>query len=432
MSSTTNHSIKENFVQGLIPRSKNGVNSLLPLSQVATKALPDLEFPGKKWEEWRYTSIKPLVTKNYLPGESFSVGSIDPYLIPGLEADIYVFLNGVYAPELSRITYNENLLQVIPIHELSGENLETFKEYAGSLIGVEDNIFTAINSLYIHNGICIISAKNSEGKAPIHLLHLSTSNSGVETSIQHRNLFLAERGSHFQVVETFHSIGEHVTLRNSLSEIFVKENAKLSYLKFQSENTQSSQIDHSTAHLERDSNFSIHTISFGGKVIRNNLKVILDGPNGNAHLMGLYLLDGVQHVDNHTKVDHAKPHCYSNELYKGIMADQATGVFNGRIHVFQDAQKTNAFQSNRNILLSDTSNMFTKPQLEIYADDVKCSHGATTGKLDSDAMFYLRARGLNEIQAKKLLIQAFATEVTDSLEIEAAQTYLAQLIEERF
>lgn len=432
MPSTDSNSIKENFIQGLIPRSKNGINSLLPLSQTANKALTSLEFPGKKWEEWRYTSVKPLVSKNYLPGETFSVHSIDPYLIPGLEADVYVFLNGVYAPELSRISHNKDLLQVIPIHELVGENLETFKKYAGSLISVEDNIFTAINSLYIHNGICIISSKNTEGKAPVHLLHLSTSSSGAETSIQHRNLFLAESGSHFQVVETFHSIGDHPTLRNSLSEIFVKENAKLSYLKFQSENSEASQIDHSTAHLERDSNFSIHTISFGGKVIRNNLKVILDGPNGNAHLMGLYLLDGIQHVDNHTKVDHAKPHCYSNELYKGIMADQATGVFNGRIHVFQDAQRTNAFQSNRNILLSDTSNMFTKPQLEIYADDVKCSHGATTGKLDADAMFYLRARGLNEMQAKKLLIQAFATEVTDSLEIEAAQAHLAHLIEERF
>ncbi len=432
MASSVNNSIKENFVAGLIPRSKNGVNSLLPLSQVATRALTQLEFPGKKWEEWRYTSVKPLVSKNYLPGETFELASIEPYLIPDLEADICVFLNGVYSPDLSRIQHNKELLRIVPLNELSGEVLETFKEYAGSLIQVETNIFTAINSLYIHNGMCIIGSKNTQGKAPIHLLHLSTSPTGTETSIQHRNLFLAEPGSQFQVIESFHSLGEQPTLRNSVSEIFVGENAHLSYLKFQSENSQASQIDHTTARQARDSYFSIHTLSFGGKVIRNNLKIILDGPNGEAHLMGLYLLDGSQHVDNHTQVDHAKPHCFSNEMYKGIMTDQSTGVFNGRIHVFPDAQKTNAFQSNRNILLSDTAHMYTKPQLEIYADDVKCSHGATTGKLDPDAMFYLRARGLNEVQAKKLLIQAFATEVTDTFENEAMQAYLAQLIENRF
>ena len=432
MSSSENNHIKENFVQGLIPRSKNGVNSLLPLSKVATSALNQLDFPGKKWEEWRYTSVKPLVSKNYLPGEAFELATIEPYLIPDLEADICVFLNGVYSPTLSRIHHNKELLRIVPINELSGEVLESFKAHAGSLIQVETNIFTAINSLYIHNGMCIISTKNTRGKAPIHLLHLSTSPTGTETSIQHRNLFVADKGSQFQVIESFHSLGDQSTLRNSVSEIFVGENAHLTYLKFQSENSQASQIDHTSARLSRDSYFSIHTLSFGGKVIRNNLKIILDGPNGEAHLMGLSLLDGSQHVDNHTQVDHAKPHCFSNEMYKGIMTDQSTGVFNGRIHVFPDAQKTNAFQSNRNILLSDTAHMYTKPQLEIYADDVKCSHGATTGKLDPDAMFYLRARGLNEVQARKLLIQAFATEVTDSFENEAMQAYLTQLIENRF
>ena len=432
MATHSKENIKNNFIQGFLPESRNGVSSKLALTAIATQAIKELEIPGKKWEEWRYTRLNSLVSQNYLPGKPFEIEDLSPFLIPDLKADLIVFLNGVYSPKLSRVRYNSESLEIHELSNLKGEALKNFESHSGTVIDTKTNLFTALNTLYIHNGIFIRAPKGIKGKAPVHLLHLSTGTKDVETSIQHRNLFLAEPGSDFQVIESFHSIGSTSTLRNSLCEILVKDNAKISFIKIQSENSVSSQIDHTSAQLHRDSSFSIHTLSLGGKLIRNNLKIILDGENGSAELMGLYLLDAQQHVDNHTQVNHAKAHCYSNELYKGIMSDQATGVFNGKIHVFPDAQKTNAFQSNRNILLTDTANIFTKPQLEIYADDVKCSHGATTGKLDQDAMFYLQARGINEENAKKLLIQAFAREVTDFIEIDEVKESLAHRIENRF
>ena len=339
MTTISKENIKNNFIQGFLPKSKNGISSQLALPRQAAQAIQNLEFPGKKWEEWRYTRLNSLVSQNYLPGKAFEISDLSPFLFPGLKADVIVFLNGIYSPELSRVRFNSESLEISPLSQLEGELLSTFERYSGSVIDTETNIFTALNALYIHNGIYIRAPKGIKGNAPIHLLHLSTGANGLDTSVQHRNLFLAEVGSDFQVIESFHSIGSYPTLRNSITEVLVKDNAKISYIKLQSENPLSSQIDHSSARLHRDSSFSIHTLSFGGKLIRNNLKIILDGENGSAELMGLYLLDAQQHVDNHTQVNHAKAHCYSNELYKGIMTDQATGVFNGKIHVFPDAQK---------------------------------------------------------------------------------------------
>ncbi len=185
-------------------------------------------------------------------------------------------------------------------------------------------------------------------------------------------------------------------------------------------------------HQELNSNFNTHTFSLSGAVLRNNLNIALGAENCESHLFGLYLPKNNQLVDNHTLVDHRMPHCYSNELYKGIMSDSSTGVFNGKIYVRQDAQKTNAFQSNKNILLSDDATINTKPQLEIYADDVKCSHGTSTGKIDEEAMFYLRARGIGEESAKKLLMQAFADEVLDMIKIPALKEHIHSLVAARF
>ncbi|MEM6807275.1 MAG: SufD family Fe-S cluster assembly protein, partial [Bacteroidota bacterium] len=182
----------------------------------------------------------------------------------------------------------------------------------------------------------------------------------------------------------------------------------------------------------RDSRFSIHTITLGGKLVRNNLDIKMDGVNISSELKGLYMLSGTQHVDNHTQVDHMKADGYSNELYKGILKDQSTGVFNGRIHVYQDAQKTNAFQSNNNVLLDDTANIYTKPQLEIYADDVKCSHGATLGSLDEDALFYLQARGIKKEQARQMLVHSFVMEVADDISMEPVKDFIEEKIENRF
>ncbi len=397
----------------------------------AMQALDHLEIPTRKWEEWKYTQLSALVKDSYQKGQSFDWNSIDTFLIPNLKADVLVFLNGIFAPHLSNITFLKDQLVIKPLEEIDEEVGRSFETYFGKVISAESNIFSALNAAYLERGVFIHLPKNVVAEHPIHILHLTHPDSQA-TGIQHRNIFVTETGSNVKIIETFHTLSEGNSFRNAVTEIYQHPNSRLEYVKVQQESNDASQIDQTAIYQLADTYSAIYTLSFSGKIIRNNLHIGLHGPNAEAHLMGIYMLDGIQHVDNHTQVDHAVPNCYSNELYKGIMHEQSTGVFNGRIHVYPDAQKTNAFQSNRNILLSDNANIFTKPQLEIYADDVKCSHGATTGRLDKDAMFYLRARGLNEETAKKLLIQAFAAEVVEHISIEPITEHLVSMIENRF
>ncbi len=426
-----NDSVKSGFIDSFRPQETNGKVVGRELKAKAIQALEKMEIPTRKWEEWKYTRLNTLVKESYQTGHSFDINNIEPYLIPQLDADILVFLNGVYAPHLSRLDHIGEDLIVKPLSELKENELTAFESYLGTVVDTQTDIFTALNAAFLHHGTFIHLSKNEVADYPIHILHL-THPQGQATSIQHRNIFVAETGSQAKIIESFHSVAEGTTLRNAATEIYMHPNSKILYVKLQQESQDASQIDHTSIYQKEDSHLEMYTVTFGGKIVRNNLHIGLHGRNAEAHLMGIYMLDGIQHVDNHTQVDHAVPNCYSNELYKGIMHQQSTGVFNGRIHVYPDAQKTNAFQSNRNILLSDSANIFTKPQLEIYADDVKCSHGATTGKLDKDAMFYLRARGLKEEIARKLLIQAFAAEVVGNISLEPLTEYVVSLIESRY
>lgn len=398
--------------------------------KTAESALASLEIPTPKWEEWKYTRLKALLNKEYLPAPTPDTLPSLPG-VDALEADVLVFLNGIFQPTASKWEYNAETVNMVPLAEISDAQWQEMGQAFGEVVAAEEDIFTAINTAYAHQGVIIHVPKGAAAKAPIHLLHYV--DTPHPTGMLHRNLILLEEGASAEIVESFQgNTGDTETLRNLVSEVKVGDQAHLSYVKLQQEGDACSMVDHCQVHVGRDSRFSIYTLTFGGRIVRNNLKINLLGKNGEAHLMGLYLLDGIQHVDNHTQVDHAVPHCFSNELYKGILSEKSTGVFNGRIHVYPDAQKTNAFQSNRNILLSDTANIFTKPQLEIYADDVKCSHGATTGRLDEEAMFYLRSRGIEEAVAKKLMIHAFAAEVIEEMGPEVLKSHVLQLIEERF
>jgi len=245
---------------------------------------------------------------------------------------------------------------------------------------------------------------------------------------QPRNLIHFGKNSDASVVEKFISIGDNTQFTNAISEVVVSENASAKYYKLQNENPTAYHVGTTQVYQERNSHFSITTVTTNGGIVRNNLNLKLDGEGIDTHMYGLYLLDGETHVDNHTAVDHAKPHSQSNELYKGVMNGKSTGVFNGKIYVRQDAQKTNAFQSNRNVLLSDDASIYTKPQLEIWADDVKCSHGATTGQIDEEALFYLQSRGISKDTAKALLMIAFASEVVQEVKIKEVKEYVEQII----
>ncbi|MCB0838195.1 MAG: Fe-S cluster assembly protein SufD [Bacteroidetes bacterium] len=428
---TTNKSQKEKFLNPFTQLGKNGKGMELDIRAKAIEALKDHEIPTRKWEAWKYTDLKTIANRDYqFSGES-SLDQITSFQIPDLEADQLVFINGVYQDQFSSLTYNQNLVTISPISELQGEDKSIFETHLGSLINGEEDIFSALNTAYAQEGVFIRVKRGKNAVKPIHIIHISQA-SEQPLATQFRNLFLIEENSSVEVIESQHSVGEGVSFSNSVTEILVRKNAGVEYVKLQLESDQASQINSTVVYQEDDSRASVFTITMSGETVRNNLRMRLDGQNIESHLMGINLLSGSQHVDHHTEVHHLKPHCFSNELYKGIMSEMSTGVFNGKIHVYPDAQKTNAFQSNRNILLSDTANIYTKPQLEIYADDVKCSHGATTGRLDEEAMFYLRARGIKEYDARIMLIYAFAMEVVDNISIEPVRNFISSLIQNRF
>ncbi|MEO6695213.1 MAG: Fe-S cluster assembly protein SufD, partial [Ignavibacteria bacterium] len=248
---------------------------------------------------------------------------------------------------------------------------------------------------------------------------------------QPRNLILAEEGASVNVIEDYHTIGDKQSFTNAVTEIFCDKSSKVEHYKIQNDGDNSYHIGTSQVMQEKDSRFSNTTISWGGSITRNDLNSVFNDSNTECHFFGLYMLTGKQHVDNHTLADHKMPHCYSNELYKGILDDRSTGVFNGKIMVREDAQKTNAYQSNNNILLSDDATIYSKPQLEIFADDVKCSHGATTGQLNEEEMFYLQSRGISKDHARTLLLYAYASDVIDSVKVGELKDLLVKKLEKK-
>jgi Fe-S cluster assembly protein SufD len=280
-------------------------------------------------------------------------------------------------------------------------------------------------------GLFIYIAQKVSLKKPIQINNICSSSKYQIFNTHH--VIIANSFSNSSIIETYSSIDNSKEyILNSLAEVIVYENASINYYKLQNEDQIASQINTTQVNQFQNSHFDTNTVTLGGKWLRNNLNIVLKGSNSESHLNGLQILKKNQHVDNHTLVDHQMPHCESNQLYKGILNDKSNGVFNGKIFVRKDAQKTNAYQSSKNMLLSDDATMNTKPQLEIYADDVKCSHGSSTGQIDPSALFYLRARGLSPESAKSLLMYAFAVDVIQTIKVESYKNYLEGLIEKCF
>ncbi|TAH39999.1 MAG: Fe-S cluster assembly protein SufD [Bacteroidetes bacterium] len=391
-----------------------------------------LGFPTTKHEEWKYTNVAPIVKNNFQTASnalSLKEEDIRPFLLTGKDSIRLVFENGRFNQALSVIP---DLAKGVIIGNLAAhcEN-PLAKEHLAKHASYNQASFIALNTAFVNEGAFISIPESIVLEQTIHLIYVhDTRNAPV--IMYPRNLIIAGKHSKVKIAETYHSIGEiHPGLTNSVTEIVVGENSSVEFDKIQHEHSSSNHISHTEAVQAKNSVFSICTVTLGGNVVRNNLHIQLMGENCETHLNGLYITQDKQLVDNHTLVDHAKPNCVSNELYKGIMDDHSQGVFNGKVLVRQDAQKTNAYQSNKNILLSDDASINTKPQLEIFADDVKCSHGATTGKLDEEALFYLRSRGIGEQKAKAFLNIAFAADVINKIGIESLRDRLMQLIELR-
>lgn len=381
--------------------------------EAAREATERFSLPTTRVEDWKYTRTGRITAESWRIAAA--TVAVDPavYRIPGLQTHEVVFVNGQYRADLSTISDG-----VWSFSNVVG----TPKEYTAQ------NLFAALNVANATGAAEIRVPKNKAAHLPIHLVHIATQEQALCLPVIR---FIAEQGSACEVIESFVNTAGGGTFTHRTLIVEVENNASLEWSKVQMENTHHFLMNDEQVHLSDDTRFNIHTLTVDGHWVRNQLSIALDGKNIETHLNGIYMPREDQFIDNHTKVDHRQPHSQSNELYKGLLGGSSTGVFNGKVYVRQDAQKTNAYQSNANVLLSDSAQMNTKPELEIYADDVKCSHGTTTGQMDENAIFYLRSRGMSVESAQKLLTSAFLNDVLSKVKSEAVRTYVQQQLADR-
>ncbi len=399
------------------------------LKTTAVQKLRETGLPKAKDEEYKYTPISRRIESSisnfqHAAPVEITQEQIAKEIIPGMDAEVLVFNNGHFDAQRSR--WDKDAIQVALLSEASEEALA---KGFGSIAKIDKDPFTALNTASFEDGVFIDIPQGKTLKKPILLL--SFNQSSVGQTVFSRVFINIEKHSEITFIEKIISLDEEVYFLNDVTEISVAENAHLYYYKLQQENRNSIEVSNFETDIHQNGTFSSGVVSLSGGMIRNNLSLNLLGSNCEGNMYGLYLLNGKTHVDNHTNVDHILPHSESNELYKGILADNSRGVFNGKIFVRQEAQKTNAFQQNNNILLSEDAILNTKPQLEIWADDVKCSHGCTAGQMDDEALFYLQARGIGKEMAKGLLLFAFAEEVLSHIKNEEFRSYCSQQVQER-
>ena len=391
-----------------------------------------LDFPKKTEEKWRHTSINKLLQHRFGLGKTVQLDkkTVDLFTIPGLDAYRLVFINGYYNPELSNEIQKDGGLVIKSSAKAKIEHPELFKKYFKSTGLDSDNFFTNLNSAFVTNGSFIYIPDNVVLNKPVHIINFSDGQDS-KTISQYRNILYAGKNSKVQIVNSFHSLTVNFTLTNVVTEIVVDENAFLNFNIFQGEGDDAYQMNHTKVLQRKNSNFSSHTITLCGALVRNDLHVKHMDEACLTNLNGIYLPDREQHFDNHVFVHHAKPHGTSNQLYRGIIDNKASAVFLGKILVDRDAQKTLANQSNRNVLLTKYAKVNSKPQLEIYADDVACSHGSTTGQIDKEALFYLQSRGINRRVAETLLLTAFLSDVIDNIQVDSLKILIKLLIDRR-
>jgi Fe-S cluster assembly protein SufD len=428
METITKISTTEKLISGF-DSVKNSLFGDLSIRDKAIESFSKQGIPGRKHEEYKYLNLELMMKADFALSTTQTV-TCEQFAHSKIlkNAIVLVVENGHFISDLSKITETKGL-------QLSNmENTDSnaaFQLHYAKYADVQADPFIALNTALATGGVFIHVSKNAVIEQPIHIIHVSSSKKDL--LINPRNLIILEENSQATVIESFITVDNDAKVfNNALTEIYIDSNAILNHYKIQEETELGYLVNTTEAIQKKQSLFNTNNFILGGSLVRNNLNIVLDGEFIETNLNGLYLTKGNQVVDNHTLVDHRKPNCNSNELYKGIIEDRSSATFNGKIFVRKDAQKTNAFQSNKNILLSDDGTINTKPQLEIYADDVKCSHGTSTGKLDEDKIFYLRARGLSEGSAKKLLMHAFASEVVDTVKIEELREYIEEKISARF
>ncbi len=416
-------------------RALGGEQSFLtPLRKAAIARFAELGFPTTRDEEWRSTNVAPIANTTFTPADpddsSVSADDLSPFLFADDAGGRLVFVNGRFSERLSHTGSLPSGLTIIDLRSALESQASLLEKHLARHACYREQAFTALNTAFLDDGALIHVARGTVIEQPIHLVFLMVGDT-VPTVVHPRTLIVVEDEAQVSLVESYVGLAgpsSNPNFTNAVTEMVAGENAVIDHYKVQRETVQAYHIAHLSLHQQRSSNVTSHSITIGGGLVRNEIHVVLDGDGCECTLNGLYVTGDGQHVDNHLRVDHVMPHCRSWEYYKGILDGSSSAVFSGRINVHKDAQKTDAKQTNMNLLLSEGARVDTKPQLEILADDVKCTHGATIGQIDSEAIFYLRTRGISESAARSLLVYAFAGESLDQVRIAALRAQLRKLL----
>ena len=435
----------------MTPKADNGTESLVaqfaqmaaatqpgwlrPVRQAGLASFARQGFPTLQDEDWRFTNVAPIARLNFKPAAPVAVNgaesrTLHESVFAGLPGSRLVFVNGFFSAKLSRVTPVAGGGRIGSLAAALATDAALIEKHLGQYARTEKNSFAALNQALFTDGAFIFVPAGVEVAEPVQLIYISSAKQNGET-IQPRNLIIAGANSKLTVVESYLSTGNVAHLTNAVTELVAGENANVEHVKVQDESAGAFHIATISGEFGRASKVSVHSFALGAKLSRNNIRTKLAGEGLECILNGLYLTRDEQLADHHMIVEHAEPHCASHEYFNGILDDKSKGVFHGRILVREIAQKTDAKQTNKNLLLSDDASADTKPQLEIYADDVKCTHGATIGQLNAESIFYLRSRGMSEDTARRMLIHAFAGEIIERIRCEPARETLDKLVWDR-
>jgi Fe-S cluster assembly protein SufD len=436
MGKTVTTAIKniETYLESFTGFAKQAAGNNLPwlkkLREDAFARFCETGFPTTHDEDWRFTNVAAIARAplKLATGTSVSESELEPWRLDKAAAQL-IFVDGRFVRELSRFAKLPAGVTVSSLKEEIAADSKQLEAHLGRYLNQERDPFCTLNTAFAEDGAFVHFARSSSLEAPIHVLFVSTK-AETPRMVHPRNLLIFEQESQATVIEEYVSLGGGTVLCNSATELIAGENATVSHYMLEREHGEAFNISTLRMQQERSSNVSSHSLLLGGSLVRNNIHPVLAGEGGECLINGLFVGDGLQHLDNYMHVEHAAPHCASRQFYNGILDGKSHGVFHGRIVVHKDAQKTDAKQTNRNLLLSDDAQIDTKPQLEIYADDVKCTHGATIGQIEENALFYLRSRAIDEVSARRMLLMAFASECLDRMKPGVARDHSERLIQE--
>jgi Fe-S cluster assembly protein SufD len=410
---------------------------LKELRASGSEAFARLGFPTRRDEDWHYTSVSAIADAHFTPAADRepslkppTAAALAPYTF-GTSWPLLVFLNGRYAPELSSVGTLPDGVRVLTLADAAAAEPETVARYLGRAVPADRDGFSALNAAFAGEGTLVHVAKEMVTDTPIHLLHV-TDAQGASTMSHPRHLIVVDRHAKASVIQSYVGLDDVPYLMNAVTEVFVEDGATLNLTAVQRESQRAFHVSTTEARQGRDSHFLAFTFQTGGELSRSNVYTVLAGEGCGTTINGLYMLDGTQHGDHQTRVEHVAPNCFSREMYKGLLDGASHGVFNGKVYVHPEAQKTDGKQTNNTLLLSEKAQIDTKPQLEIFADDVKCTHGATVGRIDETSLFYLKSRGIGSTLAKQLLMYAFAAGVLETIEHPAVVAELERMTLARF